>query len=330
MDKTTALFPNLRRLAAHVDGYPDDMLVMPDMIGRIGTGTTAQFREDSGIYDDRYFNDDGKIITLRRALEVMPGARTELMSRVLDIGSGSGNATFAMLNMLPDCTIHTTDISAKMVSILLNRARTRGVSDRVVAFVSDAETLDLPERAFDLIVGSSMVHHLVDPDRFLDRAIGALDEGGIAIFTEPMKAGHIIVRHFLDEILRHRDLHHDIPEDIQRFFAAYSFTIEAMCTTDRTRLDYSQLDDKWMFSRSFFEEAARRNGVAHAYFSVNPPENRFRDMIERLVWLGLGRVWQLPEAARALVAGFDASIPADLGDEFAFESCIVFARPSAG
>jgi ubiquinone/menaquinone biosynthesis C-methylase UbiE len=327
MDQSTPLFPELVRLSAHVEGYPSEMFVSPDMIGRIGTGITSQFREDSALYDDRYFNADGKIITLRRALELVPFARPEAMSRVLDIGGGSGNATFAMLNMLPDSVIHATDISAEMVSILVNRAAARSVTERVVAFVSDAETLDLPPGTFDLIVGSSMVHHLMGPDRFLDRAIRALDSGGVAIFTEPMKAGHVIVQHLLQEILRRSELHDGIPADIMQFFADYCFTIDAMCTMERTRLDYSQLDDKWMFSRGFFESAARRNDVEYRFFSVNPPENRFRDMIERLVWLGLGKTWQLPPAARALVAGFDALVPSDLSDELAFEACIVFARP---
>jgi ubiquinone/menaquinone biosynthesis C-methylase UbiE len=326
MQRGGGLFPGLVMLSAHVEGYSEGLFATPDMIDRIGTGTTAQFQEDSAVYDDRYFNADGKILTLRRALELTPSVQTEEISSILDIGCGSGNATFALLNMLPDCMVHATDISAEMVSILVSRAKTRGVADRVIAFVSDAETLNLPEGAFDLIVGSSMVHHLLEPDRFLDRAIGALDNGGVAIFTEPMKAGHVIVRHFLDQILHREDLRRDIPDDVIKFFADYSFTIDAMCAMDRSRLDYSKLDDKWMFSRRFFEAAARRNSVTNLFFSVNPIEHRFRDMIERLVWLGLGKVWKLPDAAREMISAFDAAIPADLSDEFAFEACIVFAR----
>jgi SAM-dependent methyltransferase len=329
MNLPASIFSELIVLSSVISGYPDGVLVTADMVDRIGTGTTSQFREDSAVYDDRYFNADGKIVTLRRALEYIPGVRLDAIVRILDIGCGSGNATFAMLDMIPGCKIYATDISAEMVSILVRRAETRGVADRVVAFVSDAETLDIPNGAFDLIVGSSMLHHLMHPDRFLDRSFAALNHNGIAIFTEPMKAGHLIVRYLLDEIVLREDLHHDIATDIIKFFVDYSFTIEAMCTLERSRLDYSLLDDKWMFSRSFFEDAALRNEIGYKLFSVNPSENLFCAMIERLVWLGLGKTWQLPNAARAYVSRFDKCLPEDVVDEFAFEACAVFWRPQS-
>ena len=90
-------------------------------------------------------------------------------------------------------------------------------------------------------------------------------------------------------------------------------------------MDYSQLDDKWMFSHAFFEECAARSG-ADAIPRVDPIEERFVGNIERLVFLGLGQEWRLPEPARSFVKRFDDALPSDVANEFASEGCIMLRK----
>jgi len=99
-----------------------------------------------------------------------------------------------------------------------------------------------------------------------------------------------------------------------------------MCTLDRSGIDYTELDDKWMFSRRFFEDAGRRNKVSLDFFTTDEPDNRFTANIERLVWLGLGKKWVLPEPARSLVHRFDEAITKDVMDEIPSTGCIIFKK----
>jgi SAM-dependent methyltransferase len=316
----------LTPIGDHARGYPAGIFVTPDVIGRIGEGTTDQFKAQSDVYDERYFEREERIQCVARALALFPDFDRHAARHVLDIGCGSGTAPFPLLDLVPGARVYATDISPDMVAILARRAESQGKADRIVAFVSDAERVDLAPDTFDLIVGASMVHHLLDPDRFVDRILRSLKPGGLCLFTEPFKAGHLILRHFLSELTTLPALSDGIPARILDFFTSYIFTIDAMCTLDRTRLDYATLDDKWMFSRRFFEDCAARNAVRYGFFSINPAENRFASNIERLVWYGLGLRWELPEPARSFVGRFDAALPADVMDEFASEGCVVFMK----
>lgn len=314
-------------LADHATGYPPGILVAPDVIGLIGEGTTEQFRHDASVYDERYtMLTEWTKTALDRCVQIHPDFDFASVKNVLDIGCGSGNATFSLLKTLPDAQIYATDISPDMVGILMKRAQLLSETDKIIPFISNAEKVQLGAEAFDLIFGSSMIHHLIEPAEFLDRILRSLKPGGICLFTEPFKTGHQIMRFFLSELSSGSEYAKAIPTDIQEFFKAYIFTIDAMCTLDRTGLDYSKLDDKWMFSKRFFEDAARRNKVKFDFFTTDATDGRFAANIERLVWLGMGKEWELPEPARSFIQRFDEALPKDILDEIPSTGCIIFRK----
>ena len=171
-----------------------------------------------------------------------------------------------------------------------------------------------------------MIRHLNNPDAFLDRILLSLKPGGVAFFTEPFKVGHQILRFFLSELSSASEYSEVILADIQDFFKSYIFTIEAMCTLDRTGLDYSKIDDKWMFSKQLFENTAQRNKVSFRFFTTDEQAHRFTKNVERLVWLGMGKKWTLPEPARSFVERFDEALPKDIMDEIPSAGCIIFRK----
>jgi SAM-dependent methyltransferase len=324
-------FANLTPLSDHVQGYPGSILVSPEVIGCIGAGTTDAFKEaegnyNSATYDERYFRKDAQTAVLIRSMDAFPDFDRSAVTDILDIGCGSGNATFAILDLMPESVVYATDISPDMVAILAERTRKWNKAHRVIPIVSDAEKVMLKPESFDLIVGSSMVHHLMEPDLFLDRVLAALKPGGLCYFNEPFKAGHQIMRLFLDEMSSSSPYSKNIPQDIKDFFQSYIFTIDAMCTLDRSKIDYAAIDDKWMFPRSFFANAAARNNAHYASFTNNQTKQRFQADIEHLVWLGLGQKWAIPEPALSFVRRFDDALPSDVIDEFSSSACVVFKK----
>ena len=82
---------------------------------------------------------------------------------VLDYGCGDGDAA---LQALEDGATRVTgfDISNAEIAEANERAAELGVSDRATFKVADAHALDLPDDAFDIIAGVSILHHLeVEP-----------------------------------------------------------------------------------------------------------------------------------------------------------------------
>ncbi len=315
------------RLGDHARGYDAEILLTKDMVGQLGEGLTRQFTEEAHVHDERYFDLAAKKQVFTKALSLSPMRHAGEIIEVLDIGCGSGNATFPLLELLPACSVLATDLSPQMVQILVTRAKALGVMDRVVPLVSNASTLDLARDSFDLVAGFSMLHHLLEPRRFLRKLVESLRPGGLAVLLEPMTAGHLVVRHFMGLFCGEEHLSALLPDDIRDFFQQFMYTVEVLSAQDRSGFDYAKIDDKWTFSRAFFEECAQENGATWRCFGTSSLEHPFTDKLEELVWMGLGRRWRLPQRLRDMTLAFDASIPRDAFDELATEACVVFAKP---
>jgi SAM-dependent methyltransferase len=106
-------------------------------------------------------------------------------ARALEYGCGRGSQAFA----LAAHGAHVTGLDNTPVAIeqARERGRDEGLSDRLDLRVMDAEHLELPDRSFDLVCGTGILHHL-DLGRAYAEIARVLAPGGVAIFTEPL--GH--------------------------------------------------------------------------------------------------------------------------------------------
>jgi len=77
------------------------------------------------------------------------------------------------------------DISAAEIEQAWSFARERGIAERVDFKVADAHATGLPDDAFDLIIGTAILHHL-DIDAALAELRRLLAPGGRAVFLEPL------------------------------------------------------------------------------------------------------------------------------------------------
>ena len=144
---------------------------------------------------------------LRQSIEIAleaVGRRDDL--RVLDACGGSGNASLMLFDA--GCRPRTLDISEEMIALYRAKAASRGFeADTVVASVE--EHLAADPTAWDLIVLSSALHHLDDPEGVVRAAVGHLASGGCLVTAfDPRRLGalprlvrrldyylHVLVRH---------------------------------------------------------------------------------------------------------------------------------------
>jgi SAM-dependent methyltransferase len=104
--------------------------------------------------------------------------------RILDMGSGTGTGTFALLERFGQAEMIALDVSAEMLHRLSGKARNLGVADRIRTVQADLDTAWPAIDPVDLVWASSSLHHLADPDRVLAGIFATLRPGGLLVVAE--------------------------------------------------------------------------------------------------------------------------------------------------
>jgi SAM-dependent methyltransferase len=104
--------------------------------------------------------------------------------RILDLGSGTGTGTFALLERFGEADATALDISPQMLHHLRNKACALGVDERVHAVQADLDAAWPALDTVDLVWAASSLHHMTDPDHILAEVFNALRPGGLLAISE--------------------------------------------------------------------------------------------------------------------------------------------------
>ncbi len=105
--------------------------------------------------------------------------------RIVDLGSGTGTGTFALLDRFPEAHITAVDTSAAHLQRLREKACARGAEGRVRTVQADLDTADWPDLGTpDLVWASASMHHMADPGRALRQVHDLLAPGGLFAVVE--------------------------------------------------------------------------------------------------------------------------------------------------
>ena len=99
--------------------------------------------------------------------------------RILDLGSGTGAGTFALLARFERAEVTAVDASEQMLRRLEEKARVLGVSDRVTTVQVDLDAGWPLLGIVDLVWASSSLHHMSDPDQLLAKVFTAIRPQGL-------------------------------------------------------------------------------------------------------------------------------------------------------
>jgi ubiquinone/menaquinone biosynthesis C-methylase UbiE len=111
---------------------------------------------------------------------------------ILDAACGSGSITAGLLlnKNIHNCDLHAFDISAYGMDMLARFSKTQQNTNRLEMSTQNAEAMVFGDATFDLVIGSSILHHFNNFENFLSDCYRILKPGGKAVFGEPFAIGY--------------------------------------------------------------------------------------------------------------------------------------------
>ncbi len=293
--------------------------------GATKVGVTSQFLENAEQYHKSYFDTSYWNFLLGNALDAAgsPGPP----KRIIDIGSGSGNSVIPLADRFPHAEILATDISPQLLAILRDYLRKRTDGDERFGLVCvDAMAANYQAEVADLAVGAAILHHILEPERVLASCFRALAPGGWAIFFEPLEAGNALLK------LTYRRIFCEASA-AERATPGFRFIermLEDYKRRERPSSDpmYRELDDKWMFTRTYFDRLRAKQGWSELItYALNVSPTGLRDQATVHLRLGAGLTADaLPTWAWSIIDETDAGVSDDLRRELAQESAVLLRK----
>jgi ubiquinone/menaquinone biosynthesis C-methylase UbiE len=301
-------------------------------IGAEKVGITDQFLADAETYHARYSNASHFNHLFKQAL-----AETGILPRpgstLLDLGSGSGtNTILPCLTLFAECRIVATDLSPDLLRILRHYVVAERLEERVVCVCTDAMRNFFRPQSFDVVVGAAILHHLIDPSEALATAYRALRPGGIGFFFEPFE-GLSVLRIAYDLVLDRADRESlPIKPEARQVLEAMRLDWATRAGSDKSAPHFRNMDDKWLFTRSWLSRAARLAGFAEPVIVPHAAhETLFQDYTTITLRLAAGlETESLPDWAWDMIARFDRGFSEEMKRDVLLEGTIVLHKPAHG
>ena len=123
---------------------------------------------------------------------------------VVEIGSGTGLLTASLGDQPRVGQSVALDISLAFLRTAQRRVEEHSANPgKTILACADLNDLPFGENVFDVVVGNSILHHIMDYRTLLSRLRYILKDGGVALFSEPCQQGKSLVAFFLSLMVQH-------------------------------------------------------------------------------------------------------------------------------
>jgi ubiquinone/menaquinone biosynthesis C-methylase UbiE len=249
---------------------------------------------------------------------------------ILDIGSGAGNTVFPLLSLCPEAHVIASDLSVDMLAYLKMGLEKliMDQGDRSCFLVQlNAEELYFIEESIDMVVGASVLHHMISPEKTLGRCTEILKKGGFAIFFEPFEEGNIIIRAAYQAILND-SRHTALSEKTTVFLETMMRDYDVRMVRDKSSSRFNGLNDKWLFNKKYFSVRAEEYGYSDCiFFPLRPTEQQFLNhTLTTLRLFGGMERDDLPDWAWEIIQQFDECFSEQAKEELLIEGCIILKK----
>ncbi len=187
---------------------------------------------------------------------------------VVEVGAGMGALTLGLLQENAVSHITATDVSQDFLRTIGARV---GDDNTLSLIACDANEQHFRSEAFDLVVGRSILHHLLDYDVTLRNCCDMLKPGGAAVFFEPVLEGKTIIALMLALMLRCDEAMNGATFSTEERKKIRSLTLHLLKSklAPRDRESLAQIEDKYIFGIEEMHETGKRAGFSEVEFFNN-------------------------------------------------------------
>jgi ubiquinone/menaquinone biosynthesis C-methylase UbiE len=292
---------------------------------------TDQFREDALAYVERYQKTDyfeNLLTTAFAKMSLWQEQRTGLT--ILDVGSGAGNSALPLLTLCPQSSLIASDLSVELLVLLKDVLQQQRLHEDCLLLQLNAEDLHFREQTFDLVVGAAALHHLFTPEKTIAGCAQILKKGGHAIFFEPFENGHALLSLAYRDILR-EERSRALADESRNFLSGKIQEYHLRKGRDKSRLEFTSVDDKWFFTRQYFWELAERyhfsDCIIYPLYPLELAKQQFVLQTEINLRLALGRERDaLPHWAWQVLQQYDDMFSEDFKKELLLEGTVILRK----
>lgn len=160
-----------------------ELLALPHEEPAPADGSGAMFDRIAGRYDRL-----NSILSLgrdrswrRRAARALEPARN---ARILDVGAGTADLALAILELEPTARVHAVDPAPRMLALGREKARRRGVAERIEMQEGDVQSLAFADASFDGAGIAFGIRNVPDRLRALREMARVVRPGGRVVVLE--------------------------------------------------------------------------------------------------------------------------------------------------
>jgi ubiquinone/menaquinone biosynthesis C-methylase UbiE/uncharacterized protein YbaR (Trm112 family) len=184
---------------------------------------------------------------------------------VLEVGAGTGALTLGLLQANAVRHLTSMDVSLKFLRALAPRVAQYSVPVSLIA--CDANESHFRPEAFDLVVGKSILHHLLDYDQTLRQCHSVLKPGGVAVFLEPVLEGQTVTSLFMALMLRcDEEMNGGKLSPAERQLIRKQVRHQMKSTIPLDRESLANMEDKYIFAIDELRQLGRDVGFAEVDF----------------------------------------------------------------
>lgn len=159
---------------------------------------------------------------LRGTQELIKLCRIKKGDYVLDVGCGVG-VTDCYLAEKHDCRVVGLDITKNMIYRSSERAKRKGVEDKVKFVVADGQSLPFKNNVFDAVIGESIISFFKSKKKGIKECIRVTKPGGYLGFNEAFWTTKKIPKELLEYFYRTTAAELETPDGWRKLFESAGF-----------------------------------------------------------------------------------------------------------
>jgi ubiquinone/menaquinone biosynthesis C-methylase UbiE len=223
------------------------------------------FAHDESDYDRQYGNEPLNFEVGEGLVEVYREFGGDFSAPALEIGSGTGLMSLGLVASARFPCVILTDTSPAFLEITRKKIRRANVPlDKTAFAVLSGDDLNLlPQEAFSLVGLRSVLHHVIDVDRFVHATARSLIPGGMMIMEEPCLEGAVVmaaIAQFMPAVVKAAG--DDFDDAAQKSVSIFLDTMKFYCRRD---MDKSTAEDKHIFRVDELLKLGERCGLSLDY-----------------------------------------------------------------